>query len=306
MKRVDFDPQRRAQSAEPRQERLRAHQLGRGAGHRRQRDPAPEARARPGLDDASRTARTISGATSATTSASLLRFGNLIGFTRVAANPDSWEGWYWGAMHHWGHSQRVGVAGNYGTVEDCLQEAEHDRVLVQRSGKHRRRLHGLRGHAAAPVGEASSASSSSTSTRTATRQRSCSAGAGSRSARAPTRRWRSAIMYVWITEGLYDQRVRRRAHHGLRGVARLPAGRRRRRAEDAGVAGGRKPACRRKRRARAGAPVGAQEDLSRRRRCRHRLRRRRPRRHRRAVGALHGHDDGACRAWASPASTWAT
>ncbi|HSW25610.1 MAG TPA: molybdopterin-dependent oxidoreductase, partial [Burkholderiaceae bacterium] len=33
---------------------------------------------------------------------SLLRFGNLVGFTRVAANPDSWEGWYWGAMHHWG------------------------------------------------------------------------------------------------------------------------------------------------------------------------------------------------------------
>jgi trimethylamine-N-oxide reductase (cytochrome c) len=54
----------------------------------------------------------------------LMRFGNLVGFTRVAANPDSWEGWYWGAMHHWGHSQRVGVAGNYGTVEDCLQEAE--------------------------------------------------------------------------------------------------------------------------------------------------------------------------------------
>ncbi|MDR7152023.1 trimethylamine-N-oxide reductase (cytochrome c) [Hydrogenophaga palleronii] len=54
----------------------------------------------------------------------LLRFGNLIGFTRVAANPDSWEGWYWGAMHHWGHSQRVGIAGNYGTVADCLQECE--------------------------------------------------------------------------------------------------------------------------------------------------------------------------------------
>jgi molybdopterin guanine dinucleotide-containing S/N-oxide reductase-like protein len=55
---------------------------------------------------------------------SLLRFGNLVGFTRVAANPDSWEGWYWGAMHHWGQSQRVGIAGAYGTVEDCLQEAE--------------------------------------------------------------------------------------------------------------------------------------------------------------------------------------
>jgi trimethylamine-N-oxide reductase (cytochrome c) len=54
----------------------------------------------------------------------LLRFGNLVGFTRMAANPDSWEGWYWGAMHHWGQSQRVGVAGAYGTVEDCLREAE--------------------------------------------------------------------------------------------------------------------------------------------------------------------------------------
>jgi molybdopterin guanine dinucleotide-containing S/N-oxide reductase-like protein len=54
----------------------------------------------------------------------MLRFGNLIGFTRMAANPDSWEGWYWGAVHHWGHSQRVGIAGNYGTVLDCLQEAE--------------------------------------------------------------------------------------------------------------------------------------------------------------------------------------
>jgi len=54
----------------------------------------------------------------------MLRFGNLVGFTRMAANPDSWEGWYWGAMHHWGHSQRVGIAGNYGTIADCLQEAE--------------------------------------------------------------------------------------------------------------------------------------------------------------------------------------
>lgn len=54
----------------------------------------------------------------------MLRFGNLVGFTRLAANPDSWEGWYWGAMHHWGQSQRVGIAGSYGTVEDCLQEAE--------------------------------------------------------------------------------------------------------------------------------------------------------------------------------------
>jgi len=54
----------------------------------------------------------------------LMRFANLIGFTRLAANPDSWEGWYWGAMHHFGNSMRAGIAGNYGTVEDCLKETE--------------------------------------------------------------------------------------------------------------------------------------------------------------------------------------
>ena len=55
---------------------------------------------------------------------SLMRFGNLIGFTRMAANPDSWEGWYWGAQHHYGNSMRVGISGNYGTVEDCLKETD--------------------------------------------------------------------------------------------------------------------------------------------------------------------------------------
>ena len=55
---------------------------------------------------------------------SLLRFGNLIGFTRVHPNPDSWEGWYWGATHHYGSSMRVGIPSFYSTVEDCLKEAE--------------------------------------------------------------------------------------------------------------------------------------------------------------------------------------
>ena len=54
----------------------------------------------------------------------VLRFGNMIGFTRVHHNPDSWEGWYWGAMHHFGNSLRLGLPGSYGTVEDCLKEAE--------------------------------------------------------------------------------------------------------------------------------------------------------------------------------------
>ncbi|MBI4206156.1 MAG: molybdopterin-dependent oxidoreductase [Betaproteobacteria bacterium] len=54
----------------------------------------------------------------------LQRFGNAIGVTRVHLNPDSWEGWYWGAMHHYGNSMRLGRAASYGTLEDCLQECE--------------------------------------------------------------------------------------------------------------------------------------------------------------------------------------
>lgn len=54
----------------------------------------------------------------------LQRFGNLVGVTRVHPNPDSWEGWYWGAMHHYGSSQRLGIPAFYGTMEDCLQEAD--------------------------------------------------------------------------------------------------------------------------------------------------------------------------------------
>lgn len=52
------------------------------------------------------------------------RFWNLIGVTKLVHNPDSWEGWYWGAMHHWGNSMRLGCPEFYGTVEDCLKEAQ--------------------------------------------------------------------------------------------------------------------------------------------------------------------------------------
>ena len=48
-----------------------------------------------------------------------IRFFNIIGWTPVVHNPDSWEGWYWGAAHHWGHSARNGGGETYGTVEDC-------------------------------------------------------------------------------------------------------------------------------------------------------------------------------------------
>jgi molybdopterin guanine dinucleotide-containing S/N-oxide reductase-like protein len=53
-----------------------------------------------------------------------LRFMNAIGTTEVHHNPDSWEGWYWGALHHWGGSLRVGGGEPFGTVEDCLKNAE--------------------------------------------------------------------------------------------------------------------------------------------------------------------------------------
>ena len=52
------------------------------------------------------------------------RFTNLIGCTKQHGSPDSWEGWFWGAMHHWGNSLRLGTPEFYGTVEDCLKEAE--------------------------------------------------------------------------------------------------------------------------------------------------------------------------------------
>ena len=52
------------------------------------------------------------------------RFWNLIGVTKLVHNPDSWEGFFWGAMHHWGNSMRLGAAEPFGTVEDCLKEAE--------------------------------------------------------------------------------------------------------------------------------------------------------------------------------------
>ena len=53
-----------------------------------------------------------------------LRFFNSIGWTPVVHNPDSWEGWFWGAMHHWGQSMRNGGGEVYGTVEDCLKNCE--------------------------------------------------------------------------------------------------------------------------------------------------------------------------------------
>ena len=47
MKRVDFDPNGRAEHPEPGREQVRAHQLGRGARHRHQRDAPGQGEVRP-------------------------------------------------------------------------------------------------------------------------------------------------------------------------------------------------------------------------------------------------------------------
>lgn len=55
---------------------------------------------------------------------SLFRFINTIGMSKMVINPDSWEGWYWGGMHHYGQSMRNGGAEVYGQMEDCLQNCD--------------------------------------------------------------------------------------------------------------------------------------------------------------------------------------
>jgi molybdopterin guanine dinucleotide-containing S/N-oxide reductase-like protein len=52
------------------------------------------------------------------------RFMNAIGHTKMVLNPDSWEGWFWGASHHYGNTMRMGGAEPYGQLEDCLKEAQ--------------------------------------------------------------------------------------------------------------------------------------------------------------------------------------
>lgn len=53
-----------------------------------------------------------------------IRFMNAVGHTKMVLNPDSWEGWFWGAAHHYGYTMRMGTAEPYGQIEDCLKEAE--------------------------------------------------------------------------------------------------------------------------------------------------------------------------------------
>jgi trimethylamine-N-oxide reductase (cytochrome c) len=132
------------------------------------------------------------------------KFFNAIGYTRVVHNPDSWEGWYWGAMHHFGYSMRLGQTETYSLVEDLMKEAEmvvfwsadpeatsgsysaHEgtirRMWLQELGIEVVHIDPYYNHSAALLGGKWFAPRPGTDTALAL-----------------------AIAHVWITEGLYDK-----------------------------------------------------------------------------------------------------
>jgi anaerobic selenocysteine-containing dehydrogenase len=73
------------------------------------------------------------------------RFFNLIGFTDIFDNPDSWEGWHWGATHAYGFYWRLGLPEQYDLLEDALKNTD----LVVHWGNDPDSTHGVYGP---PVG----------------------------------------------------------------------------------------------------------------------------------------------------------
>jgi molybdopterin guanine dinucleotide-containing S/N-oxide reductase-like protein len=52
------------------------------------------------------------------------RFMSILGYTYVDHNPDSWEGWHWGAMHNWGFAWRLGIPEQQDLLEDALKNTD--------------------------------------------------------------------------------------------------------------------------------------------------------------------------------------
>jgi trimethylamine-N-oxide reductase (cytochrome c) len=136
----------------------------------------------------------------------LFRFSNAIGMTRVHHNPDSWEGWYWGAVHHWGHTLRVGQSETYGTVEDCLQNCD---MIVSWAADPETTSAPTARRKAPCAGSGSrtpsSASRSCTSIRITTPPRSSCPASGSRRSRPRRPRWRWRSPTSGSRKGLYDK-----------------------------------------------------------------------------------------------------
>ncbi len=127
------------------------------------------------------------------------------GFTIQVRNPDSWEGWYWGAKHVWGQ----GIQGNYwpahNIVKDSTETLRDGVVLGLRSGDNSVGLH--RSVRQPPV---------ATSGKTSASSRSISAPISNYGAAVHADKWipvlpntdaalQLAIAYVWIKEGTYKK-----------------------------------------------------------------------------------------------------
>ena len=218
----------------------------------------------------------------------LFRFTNAVGMTRVHHNPNSWEGWYWGAVHHWGHTLRVGQSETYGTVEDCLQNCDMivfwaadpettsgsygaQEGTVRRQWLKNPKL-GIKVVHVDPYYNASAQFLP-----------------GKWFAPKPTTSpaMAMAIAYVWIKEGLYDKEYVKTHTVGFDKWAAYLTG------EEDGIAKTpewqeKETGVPRKRGARAGARVGQEARLSRARRLGQRPRRRLPQPDRHPVGARDG------------------
>ncbi len=48
------------------------------------------------------------------------RFWNMLGYSTLSDNPDSWEGWHWGATHAWGYYWKLGISDNFDMLEEAL------------------------------------------------------------------------------------------------------------------------------------------------------------------------------------------
>jgi molybdopterin guanine dinucleotide-containing S/N-oxide reductase-like protein len=55
------------------------------------------------------------------------RFMNMLDYTPVIDNPDSWEGWHWGATHTYGFFWRLGMPEQFDLLEDALK---HTKMIV--------------------------------------------------------------------------------------------------------------------------------------------------------------------------------
>ena len=132
------------------------------------------------------------------------RFFNMLGYTQVFDNPDSWEGWHWGAVHAWGYFWKLGISDNYDMLEEALnnteqvifwsvdpntsaggyngQETVRYRHWLRELGIKRIFIDPFCNHTAAHIGEKWLAPRPGTDAALA-----------------------EAIAYVWITEGTYDK-----------------------------------------------------------------------------------------------------